>query len=370
MREFRVLDTLHDIDKQQWDTCFPEEVENYDYLLAIEESAIAGFSFRYLTAWRDRILQSAAPLFLNDYSLDTTLQGVGKTLTTRITHAFPKLLTLRLACIGSPCTERGLIGFHPELDEQEQQLLFAEMLVSFETYAASQACRLLGVKDMPESFQQRFSEQLQRAKFTTVPGMPTASLDIDFASMDEYLSRLSPGTRKDMRRKLRSFHHLRVEYRTNIDDVLPEVITLYLDTRNRSEWQFEELTPGYFQGVLARMAERSFCMLYYAGDRLLAANLLIHGKDTLIDKFFCMNREHGRAYNLYFLSWLNNIRSCLEHGFTRYQTGQASYENKLRLGSGLARNTMYFKHRNIFAHGLLRCAASLLGADETLKKSA
>jgi len=27
MREFRVLDTLHDIDKQQWDTCFPEEVE-------------------------------------------------------------------------------------------------------------------------------------------------------------------------------------------------------------------------------------------------------------------------------------------------------------------------------------------------------
>src|ERR1700730_15494589 len=164
MPEFRVLDTLHDIDKQQWDTCFPEEVENYDYLLAIEESAIAGFSFRYLTAWRGRIMQSAAPLFLNDYSLDTTLQGVGKTLTTRIKHTFPKLMTLRLACIGSPCTERGLIGFHPELDEQERQLLFAETLVYFETYAASQACRLLGVKDIPESFQQRFSEQLLRAK--------------------------------------------------------------------------------------------------------------------------------------------------------------------------------------------------------------
>jgi len=57
---------------------FLRKWKNYDYLLAIEESAIAGFSFRYLTAWRGRILQSAAPLFLNDYSLDTTLQGVGK----------------------------------------------------------------------------------------------------------------------------------------------------------------------------------------------------------------------------------------------------------------------------------------------------
>jgi len=46
MREFRVIDTLHEIDKQHWDVCFPGEVENYDYLLAIEESTLAGFSFR------------------------------------------------------------------------------------------------------------------------------------------------------------------------------------------------------------------------------------------------------------------------------------------------------------------------------------
>ena len=26
MREFRVIDTLHEIDKQQWDVCFPGEV--------------------------------------------------------------------------------------------------------------------------------------------------------------------------------------------------------------------------------------------------------------------------------------------------------------------------------------------------------
>ncbi len=370
MREFRVIDTLHKIDKAQWDACFPGEVENYDYLLAIEESALVGFSFLYVTAWEGGTLRAAAPMFRSDYSLDTTLQGFGRKLTRSIGNAFPKLLTVKLACLGSPCTECGVIGFHPQLDEQEKRALIDDLLIGFETYAQSQSCRLLGIKDIPEPFQRRFGNQFQDAKFSTVPGMPTASLDVDFTSIDEYLSRLSSSTRKDMRRKLRSLDRLRVEYKTNINDVLPEIMTLYHDTRNRSEWQFEELTPGYFQGVLARMPERSFCASYYAGNQLLAANLLIHDEHTLIDKFFCMNSEYGRAYNLYFLSWFTNIRFCLEHGLIRYQSGQAYYENKLRLGSRLTRNTMYFKHRNSLAHGILRFAAPLLGADETLTKSA
>jgi len=95
------------------------------------------------------------------------------------------------------------------------------MLAYFETYTAAQACPLLAAKDIPEPFQRRFGKQFHAARFSTVPGMPTAWLNIDFASIDEYLSRLSAGTRKDMRRKLRSLDRLRVDYKTNIDDVLP-----------------------------------------------------------------------------------------------------------------------------------------------------
>jgi len=135
-----------------------------------------------------------------------------------------------------------VIGFHPQLKEQEKRALLAEMLICFETDAESQSCHLLGIKDIPEPFQRRFDDRFQNVKFSTVAGMPTASLDIDFTSIDEYLSRLSSSTRKDMRRKLRSLDRLRVEYKTNINDVLAEIMVLYHDTRNRSEWQFEELT--------------------------------------------------------------------------------------------------------------------------------
>ncbi|MDC3911887.1 hypothetical protein KQE47_26520, partial [Raoultella planticola] len=65
-----------------------------------------------------------------------------------------------------------------------------------------------------------------------------------------------------------------------------------------------------------------------------------------------------------------NLRHCLEHGMTRYQSGQAYYENKIRLGSLLTRNTMYFKHRNPVVQWALRLASPLFAADETLKDSA
>jgi len=54
-------------------------------------------------------------------------------------------------------------------------------------------------------------------------------------------------------------------------------------------------------------------------------------------------------------------------GITRYQSGQAYYENKLRMGSKLTRNQMYFKHRNALAQGILKLAAPVLSADDTVK---
>jgi hypothetical protein len=72
----------------------------------------------------------------------------------------------------------------------------------------------------------------------------------------------------------------------------------------------------------------------------------------------------GRGFNLYYLSWFNNLSYCIEQGIKRYQSGQASYESKLRLGSKLTANTMFFKHRNPVVQRLLRVVAPLLSMDE------
>jgi predicted N-acyltransferase len=309
---------------------------------------------------------AAMAAFLCAYPLDTTLEaGSIRRGVHRIRQVFPRFLTLRLACLGSPCTETGVTGFHPDVPEYLREGVFALLIEAFESHAAIEGCSLLGLKDIAGPTAPELAAPLAERGYAAIDGLPTAWLNIDFDTIDTYMSRLSSGTRKDMRRKLKSFDDVRIEIRTDLGDLLPRVMELYANTRDRSEWQFEELTPAYFSGILDHMKGRSFCCFYFVGDRLLAANLLVHNEGTLIDKFFCMDSEDGRPYNLYFLSWFTNLRYCLDHGLHRYQSGQAYYENKVRLGSKLTPNSMYFRHRNPVLQAALRLASPLLSADET-----
>lgn len=368
MPEVRIFETLRDISPQSWNACFAGVAENYEYLLAVEEAGIEGFSWAYVTAWEHNVLVAAMPAFLTDYSLDTTLQGTGKHITAALKSAFPRFLTLKLACLGSPCTEAGIVGFRESV--ADKPVLLQALVADFERYASAHGCKFFGIKDIPQTMDALWNTAVGPRGYASLSGLPTAHLEIDFANMDEYLARLSYSTRKDLRRKLRSTEAVEIKNVTSLDSLLPEVMALYHDTRSRSEWQFEELTGEYFRNVLANMGGKSFCTLYYVESKLLAVNLLVHNTHTLIDKFFCMNGEIGRKYNLYFLSWITNIRSCLEQGFTCYQSGQAYYENKIRLGSMLTRNQMYFRHRNGLAQRILRLAAPLFAADDAVKEAA
>ncbi|WP_113468034.1 peptidogalycan biosysnthesis protein [Rhizobium mayense] len=357
--------SIRAIGRDAWNACFPDDVEDYDCLLAIEEAGLEGFEWRYITVAEGGRVSVAMPAFVCLYALDTTLdEGFLRRSVRRVQRYFPGFLKLRLACLGSPCTETGAIGFHPDIPQERRRVLLTEMLSFFEQVAVTERCALIGLKDIPEQASAEFGDLFAARGYASISALPTAWLDIDFKTIDEYLARLSAGTRKDMRRKMKSFDQVRVEMRTDFGEFLPQVMALYHDTRNRSEWQFEELTPAYFQGILAHMPGRSFCAFYFVEDKLLAANLIVHNERVAIDKFFCMDGEKGRPYNLYFISWFTNLRYCLENGLGRYQSGQAHYANKVRLGSKLNANAMYFHHRNPLLQGVLRLVSPLFSTDE------
>ncbi|MBX5167416.1 MULTISPECIES: GNAT family N-acetyltransferase [unclassified Rhizobium] len=361
----QVYDTIRAIGREAWNACYRGQVEDYDCLLAIEDAGIGEFDWRYITIAENGRISAAMPVFLCPYPLDTTLEeGLARRLIRRVRQHVSGFLVLRLACLGSPCTENGVIGFHAEVPEDRREALFGELLDAFERLAAREGCALMGIKDVPAPVALEFGAVLSERRYAPICGLPSAWLDIDFRTIDEYMARLSAGTRKDMRRKIKSFDAVRVEFRTDVGDVLPRIMALYHDTRNRSEWQFEELTPAYFEGILTHMRGRSFCVLYLVEDELLAANLIVHDDRVAIDKFFCMDGEQGRPYNLYFLSWFTNLRYCLDSGLSRYQSGQAYYENKVRLGSQLAANTMFFRHRNPVLQTLLRLVSPLFSAEQ------
>lgn len=369
MIEMRTAETITAIGRDRWQSLFPGELESYDYLLAVEEANLDGFTWCYVMAWEDERLLAAAPGFITQYPLDTTLAAAGKLITQQVRRVAPRALSLQLSCLGSPCTETALLGFADGLNGGARTRLLQILVEGFERDAKNRGSSLIAVKDVAETSQVPWDDTLRSSGYIGIPGLPTAHLDINFATIEEYLFSLSSGTRKDMRRKLRVLEQVRIEWRSNLDDVLNRILELYRGTLARAEMRLEELTPAFFQFVLKRMGAGAVCALYFAGDELLAFNLLLKDDTTLLDKFFCMDAGLGRDYNLYFLSWFTNVDYCLERGLSLYRSGQAAYENKVRLGSVLTRTTMYARHRNPVLNRALRLAAPLFSADSTVDQS-
>ncbi|WP_309606087.1 peptidogalycan biosysnthesis protein [Phenylobacterium sp.] len=370
MLEARVVESLAQVDPASWDGLFADTLEGYDYLLAVERAGLPDFRWRYVLVSEGDALLAAAPAFLTEYGLETTLAGPGRRMMEGLRRVAPGALTLRLACIGSPCATTAGLGFAPSLAPDRRAAVLRHLLEAFEAEALKQRCGLFALKDVAASDAVVMDAAAGPLGYQPIASLPLASLDIDFANLDEYMGRLTASARKDMRRKLRALAHIRIEFRSNIDDVLDRVMALYAETRARAEMSFEHLTADYFSGVPREMGGRAFYVLYFQDDALLGANLLLQDGTTLLDKYFLMDAARGRPFNLYFLSWFTNVRLCLERGLTSYRSGQAAYENKLRLGSRLTRTSIYFRHRNRVVNGAMQLFAPMFAADPTVRRAA
>ncbi|MGA9334858.1 MAG: GNAT family N-acetyltransferase [Rudaea sp.] len=341
-----VVDSIDAIDRDEWNALFPGELENWSYYRAVEKSGLPGFEWLYFCVRDEYRLCAVVPAFVTDYQLDTTMSGFWRRITDAITRAFPRFLSVRMLGLGSPAAEICHLGFAHDLDAQSRGEALDAILAAAEASADSRKARMLAVKDAPAAQDPLWSVSARAHALRRQPGLPTATLKTDFDNLDGYLRKLSRATRKDLRRKLKYGARLRVEWRTQIDDIRADVMRLYRSTLANAQYSFEELTESYFTGVLEELGSRAVCATYWLGERLIAFNLVLHDDSRLIDKFLGMDDKFAREYNVYFFSWIENVRYCIEHGLHEYQSGQGLHREKSRLGSTLAANWLWYRHRN------------------------
>jgi predicted N-acyltransferase len=342
-----VAPSIEAFGREEWNALFPDELEDWSYYRAVEESGLADFSWLYFGV-RDTngSLRAAVPAFVTDYRLDTTLSGALKRLADRLTQHFPRLLRQKMLSLGSPVSEVCHLGFAPGSATDEQQHLLGEILGKAETFAQENRVRMIAVKDASAAQDALWAAVAKAHGLRRQPGLPTAFIDMHFASVDDYLGSLSKATRKDIRRKLKDAAGLRTQWRDSIDGIEDEVMRLYKSTRANAQFSFEELTPAYFHGVLREMGGRARCATYWLGERLVAFNLVLHDGKRLIDKFLGMDYAVAREHNLYFYTWIENVRRCIDLKVGIYQSGQGLHALKRRLGSRLSANWLWYRHRN------------------------
>lgn len=353
--------SLQAIEREAWNDCFPGALEDWDYIMAVEKAGIEGFEWRYLTLFEGSTLIAAATAFTTSYRLDTTVQGIGKRFTEQLNRVMPGLMHLHLYAIGSPVTEQCSAGTASHIAASERPALLARLLKLAHSDAAQLGIGLIAVKDVP-SHDNDWAHSCKAAGFQSMPSLPSAMLPVPYGSVDSYLGSLGKSTRKDMRRKLRA-PEPRVQWRNNIDDVLPEVMRLYEATLERSDLQFERLPPAYFTGILEQLGDRALCVLYWVDDHLVAFNLVLIDENRLIDKFFGHDLALSREYNLYFRSWVVNVDYCIRNNIALYECGQAGYASKIRLGCTFQNNTLFFRHRNRLINGVLKLVKLFIRPD-------
>ena len=348
-----VADSIEAFGRDEWNRLFPDELEDWSYYRAVERSGLADFAWVYFGVREDGRLRAAVPAFVTDYELDTTVTGALRHVTDALSRAFPRLLRQRMLALGSPVAETCHLGFEPGTSAADQAQMLDAILARAETYAREQRVQMFAAKDSSARQDALWAPSAKLQGMRRQPGLPTAFLDVCFDNLDEYLASLSRATRKDMRRKLKAGAELRVEWRTNVDDIAPEIMRLYTSTYANAQLSFEELTAEYFRAVLAELGERASCVAYWLGEKLVAFNLVLHDGKRLLDKFLGMDYAYANEYNLYFCTWFENVRYCIQHRIPLYQSGQGLHVVKLRLGSRLEANWLWYRHRNRLLDAIL-----------------
>lgn len=280
------------------------------------------------------------PVFLADFDLLTTADKGAKDFLARLPAAtwLRRHLTWPTFFAGATVTE------YLPLPEGTAASLVGELLNFW-----ARRSRLLVLKDIPlaspllpateRDAAAAFLAACRQRGFIPVEGQALAYVDIDFASADDYLSRLSPGRRKDIRRKLRSRGDIRIEVRetghAQFRDpaFLAHLYALYKEVYAQSELHFDKLTAAFFAAVFQDASLDGRVFLYFHGEELIGFNLcFIHG-GMLIDKFVGFRYPDARRHNLYFISWLENLEFARRHGLTHYVAGWTDPQIKAYLGA-------------------------------------
>ena len=320
---------------------FPEPSNTAPLLSLLQESGIDGFNLRSIVVLKDDAPILLLPLFETRFDLSTFMEGWIKKSLKVAGRLIPSLFQPRVLGVGLLVGEWSEIGIDPQIDAGTLESAFKMAFDALQRLATELKIDIVALYNFSHyaGLPAEVLNTFHRAKCQSCARIP-----IDFKNLEEFLARLSRAARKDLRRKMRVAPEVRVIRSRNISPFLDRIYNLYRATVERSPMAFGAHNRLFFEKICERVPGAEYT-LYFVREELAAFNLLVVNQEAMVDKNFCMDYELGRKYNLYVLSWLENIRTCVERGIPLYHAGQGVEKTKAHLGAALIPMYLLFKHR-------------------------
>lgn len=338
---WRYLARLEGVPPAELARLFPEPSSTASFLSLLQEVGIDGFNLSCIVVLNDDAPVILLPLFESRFDLSSFVEGWLKKMLQVAGSFIPSFFRPTVLCVGSLVGEWSEIGIDPRIDAGTLAAAYKMAFAALQTLASERKSDVVALYNFNQYG--RLPGEVFKT-FSQVHYRSCASLTIDFSSMEEYLSRLSRGARKDLRRKMRVAAAVRVVRSRSIAPWLDRIYKLYLETVTRSPMAFGALNRSFFEKICDAVSGAEYT-LYFVEEELVAFNLLVVKPQAMEDKFFCMDYRLGRQHNLYFLSWLENVRTCVERKIPVYHAGQGTEEVKAHLGATLIPSFILFRHR-------------------------
>ena len=365
--EARIVTSAKLIEASLWKDALSDHCLDARYFEVVEETLRDGFDYRYAILANEHTGQTAVqPFFLVDQDITAGLPKRVRAAFNLALRPFPRLAKIKTAIVGCAAGEGQLDCVQPwalqALDEAVGE------------YARRVNARMIVFKDLPFTYRNDCSVLMQQG-YKRIPSMPGAKLDLDFSSFDEYLhKRLGPGYRRNLKRKFRDsarFGPLWLEVLVNATPYAGEILALYLQTYQRSEFRFERLTAEYFSRLGQRMPDRARFFLWRHEGRIIAFALclvhagVMHSLNIGLDYAVALKRH------LYFEVWRDLVSWAIEEKLDCIQTGPLNYDPKFRLRLKLYPLDLYVRHTSPIINPVLRLGLNFLQParhDPTLSK--
>lgn len=361
----RLLASIADVDRAQWDRIFGDACEGYDYYLACETARPREFEFSAIGVFDGDRLIAGTPVFRTGFRLDMLLEGRARTVGNWLHAKRPSALAVPVIGAGHPHADELTLAFEPSLTEQEREEALSALLDGIEAGARANGDKVMVLKNVTDSQRLWCDDTLKRKGYARASALPIATLPVP-QSADAYIAGLSQNMRSNMRRKLKKAAKVRVDIRTSPEGVEEQIFDLRERTRANAVNdydQFAEIAPGYFREVMGRMGERSRLLLYWLDDRLIGFALVLLEPKLLKEKYNGMCYPEGPDNGVFYLNWMTQVRLCVEHGIPTMHAGETTYLIKSRLGCRLHRSWIYYRHRSPMLNRVFRASSRWVAFD-------
>ena len=338
----RVFKKIEEIPPADWNSVFPNTLEGYRFFKTLDESGLTQFQLYYILVYDGGTPVGAAPCFLMDYSLDTTIQGPLKSLSTLVKKFFPRIFSLKTLICGSPAGPGyiGIIG--------EPERVIRAISRGMEPIAEVEKVAIVAFKEFGPADAKELT-CLEQEGFCRFESNPNTRKEIRFKSFDDYLKTLSSATRYDLKRKFKKVDgRVRIQFEVvdRLGDSLEEAYGLYRQMVSRHEVGFEIMSKEFFVKISQNMPGETKFFLWRVEGKLAAFAFCLVSNGYFLDYYIGLDYSMAYEYHLYFIRFRDMMNWCLQHGIRTYEMGCTNYDPKKRLGFEFIPLTIYAKMRN------------------------